>query len=76
MDIESDAAAAHILIYMKHSLEKNIKIKRKTKKKPEETNPDIPKQCQLCHTKKSPLWRKLPGYPCVCNRCGLKNKRK
>lgn len=74
MDTESDAAAAHILIYMKHSLEKNIKITKKRKTKT--VNPDIPKQCQLCHTKKSPLWRKLPGYSCVCNRCGLKNKRK
>lgn len=32
-------------------------------------------ECQICYTKQSPLWRKLPEYTCVCNRCGLKFRK-
>lgn len=73
MDIEL-TNAVHNLMYMKYTPEKPLKqskrIKRQIKKIIE------PKECQLCHTKTSPLWRKLPEYTCVCNKCGLKYKRK
>jgi hypothetical protein len=75
MDLELDVA--HILIFMKYSFENKITKKRKRKSKSKQTvDSEVPKQCQICHTKISPLWRKLPEYTCVCNRCGLKHKRK
>lgn len=33
------------------------------------------KQCQYCHTQKSPMWRRGPNQVLLCNRCGLRAKK-
>jgi hypothetical protein len=71
--MDQELEIANILIFMKYSLEESLAKKRKLK---QTIHSDISKQCQICHIKISPLWRKLPEYSCVCNRCGLKHKRK
>lgn len=72
------------LIYMKYTVDQESLIPKPAKRKRAKRKPakrviedqDQEKECQLCHTKTSPMWRKLPDYTCVCNRCGLKYKRK
>jgi hypothetical protein len=62
--------AANILIFMKGSTYPD------PEPEPEKCTKQARKKCQICHIQTSPIWRKLPGYTCVCNRCGLKHKRK
>ena len=67
------------LIYMKYTVDQESLIPKRAKRKQTKRvieDQQKEKECQLCHTKTSPMWRKLPDYTCVCNRCGLKYKRK
>jgi hypothetical protein len=34
------------------------------------------KQCEICNTTKTPLWRKSKDYNRLCNRCGIRERIK